>query len=141
MKITITLADLNAVVGNLNKIIEAPISAKYAYKLGRAARFFREELHDLQRQVNDLAIRYGIQEGDNVRVPPDKMPAFQKEYDDLVKEKISFDFEPLPLSVFGELKLAARDMAWLEDFFYDDDATKNVEGEKGDSGSLAQLGS
>lgn len=127
MQITITLAELNGVVGNLNKIIEKPIPARYAYKLGKAARFFRQELNDLQQQVNALALKYGTPEGDSVRVPQERMPDFNKEYIELTKEQIVFNFDPLPLSVFGDIAIAASDMAWLEQFFYDDEPDEDEE--------------
>lgn len=120
-KIDITLAELQNVVKGLNNLVKVEIPAKYAYRFGKAAKYLQGELMLLRTSRDTLYKKYGYKnEEGNMTVPEDKREDFIKDFEDLLKEKISVEMEPMPLSAFGDAKMTTSDMAWLENFFIDD---------------------
>jgi len=122
MKIEITLGQLNNVLTSLNGLVKVPLPAKYAYRFGKTAKQLQEELATLRENRDNLIRQFGEpnQEKQNIEVPTEKMEAYIEQYNSLMGEKIEIEFEPMPLSLFGETNVTAADMAWLDEFFVDD---------------------
>ena len=81
---------------------------KYMQKLGRLSEEFGE------RDENGQLVK--SEEG-YVRVAEDKRPAFKKEYDQLLKEPITFQ-HGLPLSFVRRAKLSAIQLATVSDLIH-----------------------
>ncbi len=127
MKIQITLAELNGIVDSLNSFVKLQIPIKYAYRFGKVAKILQKELLSFKEQYNNLIKKYGetLDDG-NIRVSAEKRSLFIQESDDLQKEIIDIDFEPIPLSALSNTNASIADMAWLEKFFIDDSEQGNV---------------
>jgi len=131
MYIEVTLAELNNVVDSLNNIIKLQIPAKYAYRFGKIAKKLQSELIELKEHRNELYRRFGEdQEDGTIQIKKENMEDFQKEVESLLSEKIKLDFDPMPISLFGECNVSSADMAWLENFFVDDEGDSTTAEEK-----------
>ena len=121
MQIEVTLAELNSVVEGLNKLVETPMPAKYAFRFGKVAKQLQGELQELQQQRNELYKKYGEQqENGSLTIPPAKVNDFYGEVEELLKESVNVNFEPMPLSAIGDSEVSIATMAWLDKFFVDD---------------------
>lgn len=116
---------------SLQKLLEADLPIKIAFRLAKLAKTIEPELNNLEQQRVSLIKRLGtVSEGGNIQVQADKIMEFNKEFNSLLTENVSINFEPIPLSLFGnDLKLSALDLSRI-DIFIKNDLEKEEEPSK-----------
>lgn len=68
-------------------------------KIFRIMRAIKPELEDYLKIENELIIKYGIEVGDQVSVPLNRLEEYLNELKPVQNEVIDLDFTPLPLSL------------------------------------------
>jgi DNA-binding MltR family transcriptional regulator len=112
----ITLAEIKSLETSLSKIFDKDINIKLAYRLGILLKKISEEMQSLEKNRVKLVTKYGVKNGEGqVSVPDEKTPDFYKEFNELMQISIDIDFEPIPLSAFGDISLSAADVMRLDE--------------------------
>jgi hypothetical protein len=114
----IRLAEIKKIEGSLNKLVTKDIKIKLAYKIGKLLKVLNEELKSLENARINLVKKYGKKEegSEDVRVPIEKTEEFMLEFNGLMQEKITVDFEPIPYQEFGDISLSVTDILSLDGY-------------------------
>jgi hypothetical protein len=122
MQVKITLEELLEIHQSLSTFITIPLPAKYSYRFQKVAKILQSEWNDFKKNHDNLIRKYGKPNAENtqIQVTPENLANYAKERNEMMSKVISFDFEPIPISLVADSKLSVQDMAALEKFFVDD---------------------
>ena len=119
MKITLE----QAVTGHnaLQKIGQEKLPIKLAYTLQRNMRLLMPDVkaYDEQR-VALIKEKYGVQEGEQWTVKPERLPEFSKEIESLASVELELDLRTIPLDGLN-LSIAPNDLYALDWMFVEAD--------------------
>lgn len=112
----ITLAEAKSLETSLAKIFDKDVNIKVAYRLGKLLKKLSEEMKTLEESRVKLVQKHGEEneETKQFSVPPTKTQEFYKEFNELMQCEIEIDFDPIPLELFGDIKLSASDVLRLD---------------------------
>lgn len=115
----VTLETIYVSQNSLTKLINLDLPITTAYKFSRLVKKIREELATFEESRVALVKKYGNKEDTSgtVRVSLDATEEFSNELKKLLEVEIEVDFEPIPLSDLGDIKMSAVDISNLEIFF------------------------
>ena len=100
----------------LNKLINIDLPIKTSYKLMKLLEFVSNELKQTEALRIKLIKKYGEEEGHNFVVKNENMTKFTEEYAPLMDQEVDFNFDPIDISEFGDIKLNALDIAKISDW-------------------------
>jgi len=100
----------------LNKLINIDLPIKTSYKLMKILEFVSNELKQTEALRIKLIKKYGEEEGHNFVVKNENMTKFTEEYAPLMDQEVDFNFDPIDISEFGDIKLNALDIAKISDW-------------------------
>lgn len=120
--IKLTLRDMAPMVNSFNVILNLPLPARDAYRLGIAAKQIQERVVVYEQTRQNLIKKYGEtietpQKETVMRVKAEHIDAFTKELEPLLEETLEVNMEPISLDTVGDSKLNAIDMLNLAPFF------------------------
>lgn len=113
-----TVDMLNA-VESLKKLGAKEVPAKVSYRLARLAKKFQSEIKVFEAKRFELLKKYGEEVADKKgfwQCKPENIEPFQQDMSDMLEQPVEIDFTKIPLEMFGDVKLEARDLAALDDF-------------------------
>jgi len=112
----ISLAEIKALETSLSKIFDKELNIKIAYRLGILLKDLSKEMRSLEENRINLVKKYGNEDGETkqITVGSEQTADFYKEFNELLTLKIDIDFEPIPLSAFGDISLSAADVMKLD---------------------------
>jgi hypothetical protein len=111
-----TLANVINSQEAINRLLARPLPAKTAYKLNKIVRKLMPEFDDFNKIRNDLIKKYGepTGEGDNFQVIKENMPLYTSELDEVVKEEVEINCNPLTLDDLATCQITGQDMLALD---------------------------
>jgi len=122
MSIVLTLTELKSMEQPLTKLLEEKLPAKVGFKLSKVLKDFSKELSELETQREKLIREYGelSEESNQISITsPEKLESFHKEFGDLLKEEITFDYNPISIDLLDNTQLTVAEMAVLSVLFTD----------------------
>lgn len=109
----ITLGALQVVMPSLNKIFNANLPAKIAYKISKALNMLNKELKEIEELRIGLVKKYGKENGEGTfQVIPENMQAFATEFQDLLNIPVE-GLVPVPID-FDILENAKVELSPIE---------------------------
>lgn len=120
--IKLTLRDMAPMVNSFNVILNLPLPARDAYRLGIAAKQIQERVVVYEQTRQNLIKKYGEtietpQKETVMRVKAEHIDAFTKELEPLLEETLEVNMEPIPIDTVADSKLNAIDLLNLAPFF------------------------
>jgi hypothetical protein len=117
----ITLQKIVNAQGSLEKLLSKELPIKTAYRLGRAVSKLNSELTQFQESRKALIKKYGIEDGKGGFLIPEDDAENRKKFETDIKELLEVEveisgFSPVPIAELDGVKIAAMDMANLEEF-------------------------
>ena len=116
----LSLGEIYGLTRNLQKITckELPIKTSFSiYRFLKKSSIELEVLENSRVRLIDKYVDKEPLEGEEKVVPKDKVSEFNEEFSSLLKEEIDIDFEPIPLSDFGDVSISADDLIPLQKIF------------------------
>lgn len=112
------LGEIRGMKDPLVSLIDKEIPIKAAWKLNRLVKGFDKELGEIEEFRVGLVQKLG-EEGEDgqVSVPEDKMEDFVAQFNELLNQEVTIDFEAIDVDVFGDISVSAKDMMVLEKIF------------------------
>lgn len=120
--IKLTLRDMAPMVNSFNVILNLPLPARDAYRLGIAAKQIQERVVVYEQTRQNLIKKYGEtietpQKETVMRVKAEHIDAFTKELEPLLEETLEVNMEPILIDTVADSKLNAIDLLNLAPFF------------------------
>jgi hypothetical protein len=114
----IRLAEIKKIETSLSKLATKDIKINIAYKIGKLLKVLNQELKNLEESRINLVKKYGKKDegGEDIRVPVERTEEFMLEFNGLMQEKVSVDFEPIPYQEFGDISLSVTDILSLDGY-------------------------
>ena len=111
---------------SLNKLMEADLNIKTAYRLSKLLKKVGGELQTLEetrvRLVKKFADNPDAPEGQEIKVKETLVNKFNEEFNVLLNEEIDIPFDPIPLDEIGDgVKLTPIDVIRLGKIIFDKD--------------------
>lgn len=90
-----------AAVDALQKLANASLPPRVSFAVAGLSAYLTQkpEVIATFKVRADLLTKHGLVDGNVIRITPDKIPAFNKEYAPIAETLISLSFEPLPLAL------------------------------------------
>lgn len=109
-------------ISSLNSILNLPLPARDAYRLGVAAKQIQERVTIYEQTRQNLIKKYGEttetpQKEIVIKVKAENIDAFTKELEPLLEETLELSMEPISIDMVGDNKLNAIDMLNLAPLF------------------------
>jgi hypothetical protein len=120
MSISLTLAELKGMESSLTKLLDQQLAVKISYRLSKVLRLISKELTDIEDHRRRLIREHGTELADgNVTITdPEKLKLFQDEFNELLRETITLDFDPIAIDDLGDsLTLTVADVTVLSVLF------------------------
>lgn len=119
--IKLTLREIAPMVNSLNAVMSLPLPARDSYRLGVAAKLIQERISIYEQARQNLVAKYGekLEKEGIIRVKTENIDDFNKEIESLLQESVEVNMNPIPISLLGDSKVNAIDMANLSPFFSD----------------------
>ena len=96
----------------MNKLIDAPLSAKLSFRLVRVMKEMNDILKNLEDERAKLIKKYGQDGGDgNITVSEDNKNKFLEEFYALLEEKIEINWEQMDPDVLGDTPLSVGEIS------------------------------
>ena len=115
----ITLGQLNAALPSLQKLAKLDLPIKIAFHISRflkQAEIEGKTLADIRTKVlKDFG--QPTEETGQYRIPPEKIEDFKAKIEELQKEEVEFDFQPIILDDLGNISLSAQDILAIDFLF------------------------
>jgi len=112
----IQIKDLLSANESLKLVVKKELPVKCSYRLMRLANKISSELKVFDANRVELLKKYGEKIKGGFKIKPENKENFEKDIEILLNEKLNFDFEPIPLEVFGDIKTSLADMLGLDKF-------------------------
>lgn len=117
------LSDLERMWPSFKQFLQYEFKANVAFDIFRMARPVKECYQDFIQAREVIIRKHGVQEEAGYRIPPQNIPAFQKDMQPLLDKEVELPIKPLSMTVL--LQNAPKSMAPsvfvdLELFFEDD---------------------
>lgn len=114
MKLTVQqLLTAGPVIRNL---VNQPLKAHVAFKVGRLARLMEPEMKAAEEGRLSLIKEHGEQKGDAITVKPENIEAFIAALTPLLESEVTINgLDPLPLAALEDATMTAADMLLLEE--------------------------
>lgn len=91
-----TLEGLKAVEPSVIKILKEDLPIRISYKLSKLYDVVSKEMNRVEDMRQQLVKRYGEElDAGGMKVTEENLPAFNKEYGELMKETVGVDFESI----------------------------------------------
>ncbi len=113
----ITLKKLQRAQPAMQKLMNADLPIKSAFKLSRIAKVINDVFQDLEQQRTKLVQKLGAPSSQGFAVKPENIQVFTEEFETLLGEEVEINIAPLSedeLLLFEEVKLSAMDLVALE---------------------------
>jgi uncharacterized protein YjiS (DUF1127 family) len=106
--IAVTLGDLVQAEEALQRLSEVKLPAKQAYHVAKLVRLIKAETQHYHSQREEAIRELGetSTDGQEVRVPPDKMPEFIKRLNEMFAIETRIDWTPLRLADLPDITAA-----------------------------------
>jgi hypothetical protein len=111
----------------LVRIGQTKIPARAAYRVSRLIAKLRAELTAFEEARIALVKGLGVEQADKPGtwdIPAEKRQEYDEQLEAIAGDLVRVDYDPLPLSIFGDAPLAPLDIASAERFFVDDTEPK-----------------
>jgi len=127
----VRLIEIKLIENSLNKLMEANLNVKIAYKLSKLLKKIGQELQDLEENRIRLVKKYSndAENDKEMKVADDKVDEFQKEFNVLLNVEVDVPFEPISIDDLGDdIKLTPIDIIRLGNIIScDEDDEEKVE--------------
>jgi hypothetical protein len=113
----VTLEKVKIMETSLAKIVDKEVDVIAAYKISKLIKQTAQELTTLEESRIKLVQKYASDkpaEDGTVSVAVEKQGDFHNEYRKLLSQEIEVDFDPIPITSLGDIKLTALDVLSLE---------------------------
>jgi type IV secretory pathway TrbF-like protein len=111
------LSEIQKAQQPLQKIMNADLPIKIAFRLSRMAKAVNDVFTDIETQRVKLVEKYGTSTDKGVTVNPENVTKFQEEFGTFIaEESVELKVEPIKLELLEGLQLTALDMLALEPF-------------------------
>ena len=120
--ITVKLREVRDIAEGLNDLLRASLPVKASYWIGKLAKKIRPKIQSLDQARIDLCKKYAqidekgdfvVKDHNYVLKEPE---AFAKELEGLLETGFEIDFNPIPLSLFGNSDVTPTSLLALEKF-------------------------
>lgn len=118
-----TLGEIRIMKDPMIALLDEKLPIKQAWKLNKLAKAFEKELQEIEEFRVNLVRKLGVQEEGNeeaeaISVPADNMEAFVTEFNELLNQEVTIDFDPIDIDSLGEdIKVSSKDLMSLEKIF------------------------
>jgi hypothetical protein len=120
MAITLTLSELKGMEQPLTKLLEQQISVKAGFKLSKILKNFSKELGEIEDQRQKLIRQYGETVDNQITITnSENLEKFHNEFSELLKEEITFEYDPMSIDLLGDVNLTVAEIAVLSVLFTD----------------------
>ena len=114
---TIKLIQIKSVENSLVKLLSTDLPIKTAYRLSKLAKSIKKELEHIEEFRVNLVKKHGtVDDKGNTNVTPENLPAFNKDYSDLMNTECQVSFFEIKIHELGDAKLSALDILNIEGF-------------------------
>lgn len=106
-------------IESLDILLNLSLPAKDSYKLAVAANQLKERFGVYEQTRQNLVKKFGehVAAENVIRVKNEHVEEFSKELEGLLSETVELEISPISVTVLGDTKLTAKDMAILSPFF------------------------
>lgn len=111
-----TLAEIMGMQRGLLILAKMQLPIKLSYKLSKLFNFCSKELIAIEEARTNLVKKYSKETPDKpgeYKVEPENEEKFRKEFNLFLEEKTTFDFIPICLNDFGDIKISPFDLSGL----------------------------
>lgn len=124
--ITVKLNDVINATDTFSKIIQQPFKGSLAFKIARLVRELEKEMQTFNTERQKLLTRYCVKDENNelitaengtVQIIPDKVDAFNEEFDSLLNTELEINADKLPINAIDDFELTPQEMLNIEVFF------------------------
>lgn len=119
--IKLEMREIVSMIDSIDELMKFELPVAQSYKVIKNINKMREEHAAYEAQRHNLVRKHGERlEGENVvRVKMDNMEAFGKELEEMLSKTLELDIEPISVTLLGDHKMKAKDIATLAPFFCD----------------------
>lgn len=108
----VDLLGLKEIMENLSRI--KTLSGFDTYKVSKLWKKYIDEYNHADKGRLGIFKKNGVEEGDKINIPPEKMIEHSKELSDYLMSNINFDFDTINIKIVDGL--SAAEMLILEEF-------------------------
>ena len=108
----VSLGEVYMSTAVMNKLIEAPLSAKLSFRLARVMREMNDALKTLEEERTKLIKKFGKDNGDgSIAVTEENKNLFLEEFNTLLDEEIETSWDKIEPEVLGDTPLSVADVS------------------------------
>jgi hypothetical protein len=123
----ITLKQLDAIKSSIARLLTAPgVPVRAAYRAAKFSKAIQKEIIELEEMRNDLVKKYGKETEEGLRVEPKYEETFQKEYDIMLDEMVTFPDIKICVDDLASAGLSMLDIANLDFMLVEVDPTETI---------------
>ena len=129
-KVKMKLSEITETYNALNRILNAPITAKSAYRISRALSKVVSIIKDFDKAKQKLLEKYGDkQEKGGYKVPEsaEKKAALDDEFEDLLAQETELEIFPIPMNWLDEIRITPAELLALDKFITEPEEEKAVQ--------------
>lgn len=131
--VKIKFGSLREIIAGLNELMDKELPIKAAYWTGKLGKMIHHEFIAFEDIRIKIVQKYAVKNNKNefvIESDEDNnkqeykladTDAFNKEYKELLNTEIDIDFSPIPMSMFGDVKLSPIAMISLDKFIIIDE--------------------
>jgi hypothetical protein len=116
----ITIGDLVASKPALERLLNAQLPVRTAFRLSKLTKLAGSELVAYDEQRIKLCEKYGKINGTQYEFAAADKPQFEREITELASTMVELAFEPVQIHDLGSIEISALDLVMLEPFVADD---------------------
>lgn len=119
--IKIEMREVVGMMESIDELMKLELPVAQSYKIIKGINKLKEEHGAYDAQRHNLVRKHGERvDGENVvRVKMENMESFGKELEELLGKSVELDVEPISVTLLGDHKMKAKDIALLAPFFCD----------------------
>tara|TARA_Y100000310_G_scaffold275978_1_gene292799 strand:+ start:10649 stop:11011 length:363 start_codon:yes stop_codon:yes gene_type:complete len=110
------LSEILSMRESLIKLVDKDLPVKTAFSLSKFIQKCNEEFSALEKMRIKLVNQFTDPTDTTEKkvVPVESLPDFQKQFTELLDEKVEIDFDKLPIEELGNIELSANDLIRLD---------------------------
>jgi hypothetical protein len=115
------MREIIGMMESIDELMKLELPVAQSYKVIKNIKKIKEEHASYEVARHDLVRKHGerVESENIVRVKNENMEQFGKELEEILSRSIELDIEPISVSILGEHRMKAKDIAILGVFFCD----------------------
>jgi hypothetical protein len=117
MEIKMKTGELVQAFEAVQELAKMKLRPRAAFQIALLVSKMMEPVKVFEAQRKTIIETYGVREGDNISIPPAKLPEAQRLLDEVISTEITLSVDPIQVDSLGDIDVTPALMMSLQQFF------------------------